>query len=116
MTVGHPAQQGQVQVQHAGHCPVIQRQFAGGQEHQCHQVDRVDGRGFVQVPGDFLSQAISGRVQPLRPVQRGKFLLTPTRLLTVQKLGKFDRFAEVDRHLAEFLFLEGADHFEYVEN
>ena len=114
--VGNPAQQGQIQVQHPGHSLFIQGQAGSGQQGQGHQVDRVDGRSLIQMPGNFFPQTVGGLAQPFRPVGRRKLLLAPARLLLLEKLGKLDRLAEVDRDLTELLLFKGADHFENIEN
>ena len=64
---------------------------------------------------DFFTQAVSGFVQPLRAVQRAKFLLAPVGLFLIQKLRELDRFAEVDRDLTKFL-LERTHDLEDVKN
>jgi hypothetical protein len=68
----HLAQQRQVQVEHPRHGAIVQGQAAGGQQRQGHQVDRVDRRRFVQVPRDFLAEAVGGFVEPGRFVLRAE--------------------------------------------
>ena len=114
--VRHTAQQGQIEVQYPGHGLLIQGQAGSGQQGQCHQVYRVDGRRFIQMPGNLFSQAVGGLAQPFRAVGRCKLLLTPARLLLLKKLGQLDRLAEVDCDLTELLFFQRTDHFENVKN
>ncbi|MNY24349.1 hypothetical protein D3C86_1580580 [compost metagenome] len=113
--VRHLAQQRQVQIQHPRHGPVIQCQSGGRQQRQCHQVDRVDRRRFVQMPGDFLAKTIGGFVEPGGSELRAEFLLAPVRLFAVEEFRQLDWLAEVHRHLAEALF-ERADDFENIED
>ncbi|MNO86887.1 hypothetical protein D3C76_783020 [compost metagenome] len=113
--VGHLAQQGQVQVEHAGQGAFVQGQAAGGQQRQGHQVDRVDRGRLVEVAGHGFTQAGGGGVEPGRAVLRAVVLFTPAGLLLVEEAGQADRLAEVHVYLAKAL-LERAEHLEDIED
>ncbi len=102
--VGHLAQQGQVQVEHAGQGALVQGQAAGGQQSQGHQVDRVDRGRLVEVTGHGFAQAGGGCIEPGRAVLRAVILFTPAGLLLVEEAGQADRLAEVHVYLAKALF------------
>ncbi|MNF53897.1 hypothetical protein D3C84_353040 [compost metagenome] len=113
--VGHGAEEGQIEIEHPDQGALVQRQAAGGQQRQGHQVDRVDGRGVVEVAGDAHSEPAGGVVEPGRAVLRAEVLGAPFRLLLVEELGQPDRLAEVHRHRTETQ-LQRADDLEQVED